>query len=148
MALNNRARQQMLAHCGEIHDDDGVDPREFFKVDRRRKKDDRKVKQLCRQTAETLAQVLAGETNDDVLRELRVAQVVAAPNASRLLVTLQAECDPARFDIESIQERLACRAGQLRAAVAAAITRRKTPTLVYHVNGPVRPDNGQEGFDG
>ena len=64
--LDKRTRAQMLAHCGEIHADDGVDPREYFKAGRIHKKEDHKAKQLCRQVAETLDQVLPGETSDDV----------------------------------------------------------------------------------
>ncbi len=130
-------RKAMLAHCGEIHEDDGVDPREYFKPDRSEKKEDHKAKQLCRQVAETIDQVLAGETNDELLRALRVAAVVPAPDASRVLVTLHADCQPAEFDREAIEAALAQRQGQLRCAVAAAITRRKAPSLLFSVLGPV-----------
>ena len=54
-------RDQMLAHCGEIHDDDGVDPREFCKDNSHRNKKNYKVFQLCKQVAETLSLVLTGE---------------------------------------------------------------------------------------
>lgn len=136
MALDKRTREQMLAHCGKIHEDDGIDPRDFFKASRIHKKDDRKVKQLCRQVAETLDQVLSGEIGDDVLRGLRVSGVVPAPDASRLLVTLYADCDPEEFDRDKIEQRLAARHGQLRCEIAASITRKKTPTLMFNVIGP------------
>ncbi|QDS99215.1 ribosome-binding factor A [Adhaeretor mobilis] len=136
MPLDKRTREQMLAHCGEIHEDDGTDPREFFKASRIHKKDDRKTKQLCRQVAETLDQVLSGEISDDVLRGLRVSGVVPAPDASRLLVTLYADCDPEGFDRDTIEQQLAVRHGQLRYEIAASITRKKTPTLVFNVIGP------------
>lgn len=136
MALDKRTREQMLAHCGEIHADDGIDPREFFKVNRIHKKEDRKAKQLCRQVAETLDQVLSGEISDDVLRGLRVSSVVPAPDASRLLVTLYADCDPNEFNRDEIEQRLAVRQGQLRCEIAASITRKKTPTLAFNVIGP------------
>lgn len=137
MALNKRTREQMLAHCGEIHEDDGVDPREFFQAGRIRKKKDHKANQLCRQVAETLDQVLSGETSDDVLRRQRVSGVVPAPDASRLLVTLHADCDPEEFDRSQVEQRLAVYNGRLRSKIAAAITRKKTPTLVFNVVGPV-----------
>jgi ribosome-binding factor A len=136
MALDKRTREQLLAHCGEIHEDDTVDPREFFKASRPQKKETRKAKQLCRQIAETLDQILAGEASDDVLRGLRVADVLPAPDTSRLLVTLLMDCDPTDFDRPLIEERLACCRGRLRAEVAAAITRRKAPTLVFEIIGP------------
>ena len=90
MALDKRTREQMLAHCGEIHEDDGVDPREYLKLNTTtRKKEDHKAKRICRQVAETLDQVLSGETGDDILRNLRVESVVPAPDSSRLFVTLR-----------------------------------------------------------
>ena len=136
MTLDKRTRAQMLAHCGEIQADDGVDPREYFKAGRIHKKEDHKAKQLCRQVAETLDQVLSGEMNDDVLRGLRVATVVPAPDSSRLLVTLHLDCAPGDFDRNLVEQRLAACKGRLRGEVAAAITRRKTPTLILHVVGP------------
>ncbi len=137
MVLDKRAREQMLAHCGEIHADDGVDPRDFFKVGRIFKKEDRKAKQLCRQVAETLDQVLSGETRDDILRGFHVSEVVPAPNSSRLLVTLHADRGVGDFDRKLVEKRLAACSGRLRCEVAAAITRRKTPTLVFNIVGPV-----------
>jgi ribosome-binding factor A len=127
----------MLAHCGEIQEDDGVDPRDYFKPARARDKQHRKARQLCQQVAQTLEQVLAGETTDDLLRGLRVASVTPTPDTSRLLVMLHVDFPQDNFDNVVIEQRLARRQGYLRAAVAAAITRRKTPTLVYQVVGPV-----------
>lgn len=139
MALDKRTREQLLAHCGEIHDDDTVDPREFFKASRPEKKEFRKAKQLCRQVAETLDQILSGDASDDVLRGLRIADVLPAPDTSRLLVTLFVDCDPAAFDRPLVEERIAQAKGRLRAEVAAAITRRKAPNLVFEVIGPESP---------
>lgn len=143
MAPNKRTREQLLAHCGEIHDDDTIDPREFFKANSRRNKESRKPKQLCRQVAETLDQILSGEANDDALRALRVADVLPAPDTSRLLVTLLVDCDPAEFDRPLIEERLAQSKGRLRSEVAAAITRREAPALVFEIIGP-DPTHGSE----
>ncbi len=136
MAFDKRTREQLLAHCGEIRNDDGIDPREFFKAGRTHKKEDRKAKQLCRQVAETLDQVLAGETSDDVLRTLRVVDVIPAPDSSRLLVTLYADCDPEQFNRNEVEMRLSSCKGKLRCDIAAAITRRKAPALAFNVVGP------------
>ena len=125
MALNNRTREELLAHCGELRDDDGVDPRDFFRAGHTHKKTDRKAWQLCRQVAETLDQILAGEAGYDVLRALHVADVRPAPDSSRLLVTLHVDCPPDEFDPHATEERLARFRGRLRCEVAAAITRRK-----------------------
>jgi ribosome-binding factor A len=136
MTLNKRTREQMLAMCGEIREEDGVDPREFFKSGRGPQKEDHKVKQLCRQAAETLEQVLSGETGDRHLACLRVVTVQPAPDSSRLLVTVLADCETADFCRADTEARLQAAAGRLRAAVASAITRKKAPTLAFAVLGP------------
>lgn len=136
MSQDKRAREQMLAHCGSIHEDDGIDPREFFKNDRSSRKVNRKALQLCKQVAETLEQVFSGETGDDVLAGLHVSSVVPAPDSSRLLVTLVAALDDGRFDLRAVEKKLADSRGRLRSAVAMTITRRKTPVLAFDVIGP------------
>ena len=144
MTLDKRSREQMLSHCGEINNDDGIDPREFFKAGHTHKKEDRKAKQLCRQVAETLDQVLSGEMGDEILSGLRVASVVPGPDSSRLLVTLHADCKPEDFDLNQVEERLAHCKGSLRGKVAAAITRRKTPVLVFNVIGPASTSEARD----
>ncbi|MBA3480859.1 MAG: ribosome-binding factor A [Pirellulales bacterium] len=136
MSQDKRARKQMLAHCGSIHEDDGIDPREFFKTDRSSRKDNRKALQLCRQVAETLEQVFSGETGDEVVAGLHVSSVVPTPDSSRLLVTLVAACDDEQFDLRAVEKKLADSRGRLRSAVAMTITRRKTPVLAFEVIGP------------
>jgi ribosome-binding factor A len=133
MALDKRTREQMLEMCGEIHADDGIDPRQFFKVSRIRKKEDHKTRQLCRQVAEQIGQILSGEIGDDVLRSLRVVGVVPAPNASQLLVTLTTDLLIGEFDRVEAERRLSELKGRLRCEVAAAITRRKAPALEFEI---------------
>ena len=89
MKSRKPSRRQILSSCHEIGPDDGVDPRTFFR-DPARPKTNRKALQLCGQVARTLQAVLAGETGDDLLRELQVESVVPAPTSARLLVTLTA----------------------------------------------------------
>lgn len=136
MTLDKRTREQMLAHCGEIHDDDGVDPREFFKTRKARNKKNHKAIQLCRQVAETLGLVLAGEFDDELLHNLQVVSVDPAPDASQLAVALRADVPGGRVDAQEVLDRLAMVAGRLRCAVAAAITRKRAPKLVFHMVGP------------
>jgi ribosome-binding factor A len=138
MTLSKRAREQMLAHCGEIHDDDGVDPREFFKSNQLRDKRNRKADQLCAQVAETLGLVLSGDFDDELLRSLHVVSVRPAPNASQLAVALRADPSDEAIDPRIVLDRLAAVMGRLRCEVAAAITRKRAPRLVFHLIGPAR----------
>lgn len=134
MPLNNRQREQMLACCGEIQEDDGVDPRQFFKHDSGRNKRDRKTQQLCQQVERTLSLVLSGEFSDELLQSLIVQSVIPNPNAGQLLVTVRVasgcEAAPAA---SIVLGRLDQVAGRLRSEVARSITRKRVPVLRFRV---------------
>ncbi|MBV8487322.1 MAG: hypothetical protein JO161_03485 [Planctomycetaceae bacterium] len=89
--------------------------------------------QLCHQVAETLDEVLA-ECSDAVLQALRVLDVEPAPDASRLLVTVGVEAlSQGKVDPDRVHEHLSRASGHLRSEVANAITRKRTPVLVYRL---------------
>jgi len=136
MAHDKRHSERLRALCGELHDDDGVDPREFFRPNRQRDKARHKSQQLCRQVQRTLDLVLSGETRDELLGALRIVSVTSSEDSSALVVTVVADVPPDRFDRAQIEARLAAMSGWLRSEVAAAITRRRTPLLVFHLLGP------------
>lgn len=131
------SQKVMRSLCAEVHEDDGLDPRELFRSQQEdRTKPNRKARQLCRQVAEVLGLVLA-EQSDDLLRGLTVAAVAPAPDTSRLRVTLvdsPPDDGPDRRD--RVLRRLASATGSLRTELAAAITRRRAPMLVFQVVGP------------
>lgn len=136
MAHDQNRREQLRALCGELHDDDGVDPREFFQSNRKRQKDRRKSKQLCRQVQKTLDLVLSGETRDELLGDLCIVSVTSSSDSSALVVTVVADVPPDRFDRAQVEARLAMMSGRLRSEIARAITRKRTPLLVFHVLDP------------
>jgi ribosome-binding factor A len=120
----------LLKSCADPGIDDGLDPR----YDRRAapaKVANRKALQLCGQVADTLALLLAGDTADDVLRDLQVVSVRPAPNSSRLLVTVS-PCVP-DADLDEMRQALARAQGRLRAEMASAIHRRRVPELTFLV---------------
>ena len=134
MPLNNRQREQMLAYCGDIHEDDGVDPRRFFKSHSGRNKQDRKTQQLCQQVEQTLSLVLSGECSDELLQSLIVESVIPAPNAAQMLVTVSIESSHEDTpDPSVVLERLDRVVGRLRAEVAASITRKRAPGLKFRI---------------
>lgn len=141
MTIDKRKREQMLEHCGEIHDDDGVDPREYFKPMRPAGKINRKTMQLCSQVADTLRLVFAGEFDDEILHNLQVLSVDPAPDASQLAVTVCADLAAQGVGEEEIRDRLARVSGHLRTQVAAAITRKRAPRLLFHIVRP--PETGE-----
>jgi ribosome-binding factor A len=132
MTARKPSQEEMLALCGEIRPEDGMDPRDFAKKPRP-KKGDRKVRQLCSQVAETLSLVLSGECSDEVLQNLEVVAVDPAPNASQLLVTVRPADTGETVDPAEVLARLAAIAGRLRCDVAEAITRKRAPKLVFRV---------------
>jgi len=138
MSFKKPSQRRLGFYCAEVDEDDGVDPRELvkkyqrasLKAPRDRTNSARKAWQLCRQVAETLAFVFADQP-DEVIRDLLVVSVEPAPNTSRLLVTVHSPTDLDGPHPDEILDRLARASGRLRTEVAAAITRKKSPTLSF-----------------
>ncbi len=102
MTIDKRKREQLSAFCSQLQEDDGVDPRQFFKHPRNRDKRHRKTRQLCCQVAETIGLVLTGECADELLHNLLVVGVTPAPDSSQLLVTLRADLPADQIGIDEI----------------------------------------------
>jgi len=90
----------------------------------------RKDLQLCRQVFDALTYALA-DIDDPIVDDLALAKVVPAPSAGRMQVILVAMRDDIDPDValESVREH----ADELREEVAAEITRRRVPELVFRV---------------
>lgn len=90
--------------------------------------------QVCRQVFDALTYALA-ELDDPVIDELVLVAVTPAPSAARVQVTLV----PARdgLDVDEALTRLAEVAPELREEVAAEVTRRRTPELVFRIAAPL-----------
>lgn len=86
--------------------------------------------QVCRQVFDALSYALA-ELDDPMIAELALASVTPAPSASRVLVTLV----PSRDGIDSATalERLRDAMPDLREEVAAELTRKRVPELVFRI---------------
>ena len=76
--------------------------------------------------------VLPGELADPVLQDLSVSKVLPAPDASRLLVLLTTGAEAE--SLPHILDRLERVRGRLRSEVAAAITRKRAPELLFHLS--------------
>jgi len=126
-------RDQMRAMCGELHEDDGVDPREYFASGRGRRKRDRKADQLCHQVKQTVELVLAGEFDDDLLLSLHVVSVSPAPDTAQLAVRVATSLPPDRYDADVIARRLGEVAPFIRSQVAQSITRKRAPKLMFQL---------------
>ena len=119
--------------CGELGPGDGVDPRDEGRDRRSPDRANRKTLQLCHQVAETLGLVLAGECSDQTLQSLRILAVRPAPDASQLAVMVCSDGLEPGEDVSSILQRLERVAGRLRTEVAASISRKRVPRLLFYV---------------
>ena len=126
-------RKRLKTMCAEVHPDDGADPRYFFRKDGDRKPGRHKAQQLARQVGMILDSLLAGSTADPVLNGLTVVAVEPAPDAATLLVTVARTAGAEVLPPDAILAHLGHAGGWLRSEVAAAITRKRAPMLVYRV---------------
>jgi ribosome-binding factor A len=125
-------RRNLLQRTDAPGPDDGQDPR-YDRPDQPSKVRNRKALQLCSQVAETLSLVLAGECDDDLLRDLLVDSVVPYPTSVRLLATLVPAVSAPADSLPQMAQRLEQHRTQLRSAVASAIHRRKAPELIFRI---------------
>jgi ribosome-binding factor A len=88
----------------------------------------RKTAQLCRQAYRTLSSSIFA--SHSALLDVSVMSVEPAPDASRLLVTLQIGA-AAEASIEEIEQAIDQVAPRLRAELAADITRKRAPELTF-----------------
>ena len=85
--------------------------------------------QVCRQVYDALTYALA-ELDDPLIDELVLARVTPAPNAARVQVTL---VPSQQIDREQALLRLQDFAADLREEVAAEVSRRRVPELVFRI---------------
>lgn len=92
---------------------------------------DRKAQQLCAQAQRALAFAFESQCGDEHLSDLVVEAVVPQPTCARLLVVLRpVESVPDRGEV---LRRLQAAKGHLRAQVASAIHRKRTPALAFEL---------------
>ena len=88
--------------------------------------------QLCRQVLDALTYALA-EIDDPTIDDLALASVVPAPDGSRVLVTLVPTRTDLLADVDAALMVLADVADDLREEVAAEVTRKRVPVLVFRI---------------
>ena len=86
--------------------------------------------QVCRQVFDALTYALA-ELDDPMIDELVLVSVAPAPSAARVQVTLVPSHDG--IDPVAALERLRAVEPELREEVAAEVSRRRVPVLVFRI---------------
>lgn len=130
--MSRRSRKSGPPLAAKLHPDDGVDPRTAFSRDARRSSGGRKRMQLCKQVGRAVMLALL-DCGDDRLAELTVLNVLPAPDEHQLLVLLQAPRDAVRMPPEEFAALIGPLRGRFRSEVAAAITRKRAPELIFQV---------------
>ena len=128
----SRSEAILRSLCGQLGPDDGQDPRKQ-KTQHSTKHPCRKTWQLCSQVQRALNFTLSEGAGSALLQSAYVRSVEPAPDATQLLVTVAVTDRVTAVELQQLQLELSRRQGRLRAAVAGAITRRKTPTLTFRV---------------
>ncbi|MDX1944537.1 MAG: hypothetical protein SFU86_03950 [Pirellulaceae bacterium] len=129
--LLNQQNDRLSSWRAAAGDEDGLDPRDYFQKENATPHSSRKSEQLCAQVADTLCRLFGGECGDEVLQALQVLDVAAAPDASQLVVLVGPVTDDLQLDPAEVAAALDRAAGWLRTEVAAAITRKRAPRLVF-----------------
>lgn len=91
-----------------------------------------KDRQVCRQVADAVGWYLA-DADDPLLSGLMVIDAAPAPSAARVLVILAP--GSGEVDAAEAMRRLAEVKDEVREEVAAEVTRRRAPELVFRVEG-------------
>ena len=125
-------RESLEAHCGQLGVDDCVDPHDYFRTDRRSSKENRKSLRLCRQVFHCLSMVLA-DCDDAMMQSLSVADVIPAPDSSRLLVLLDMDRQVTDVTSEQLLARAVAQVPRLRSEIASSIHRKRVPTLALQI---------------
>jgi len=127
MSRRRQLHNEVNELAAELGDEDGSDPKEFHaKPWNAPKQTGRKGQQLCEQVKNALHIALAG-CADEVLLGVSLRSVEPAPHTGRLRVLVMATDRPAA------EAALARASGFLRMEVAAAISRRFAPELLFEV---------------
>ena len=138
--LSQTQLQRLQQCCGEIHEDDCIDPRKFFQPERD-KKENYKGQQLCRQAYETLSLLIA-DCDDELMQSLNIVEVNITSDGSRLVAAIEhkyADQSVPELDKSTPEQtlsRLAEQIPRLRSELAQSISRKRVPNLSFELYYP------------
>jgi ribosome-binding factor A len=118
----------LLQLCGEVRDDDGVDPRRLKKE---RQIDDRSLRdrRLCAEVKRCLDLVVPEALQQMKIASREVVSVTPSPDASRLQVLVSVN----REDMAAARAALMKMKGRFRDEAALCVQRKRAPDLVFTV---------------
>ena len=123
-------RASMLDLCGELHEDDGIDPKIYFK-NKLNRKGDRKTQQLCQQVARALNLCL-NDCDDPIVQLMYLVNVIPAPDSSCLMVHV--ECDNSEYQHADAMMAIRNQTARLQFEISRSINRKRVPNLIFSVS--------------
>lgn len=132
MSRTTRQRRRWPPRTGELHAECGALPGAAFAC---ASAADTRSLQLCAQARRALEFAIGAECRDEALTDLVVVDVMPDPTVRRLRVWLQGPAGMNEEDRGHRLSRLCAARGFLRAQVADAIHRKRTPELIFELLG-------------
>ena len=151
MSISRRIREQMLALCGSIGEEDGLSRKEAKKLtgassSRNQPGDQHRQLRLCKQISHTLSLFVQGLP---LAYDVRVTDVVPGQQMSYVVVRICCSDASNANSKQEILRELGEIEGWLRVEIARAITRKRVPRLRFEVVPQTDEYNlGQEVSDG
>lgn len=118
----------LRAICGQVFEDDVVERRTGSSRDSESPHRDRKALQLCKQARRAIESCLAMSPSP-IVSALRVLDVSPVPDGTRLRVLVGNDVVVRQAGAARVEGALASVRASARAAVAAAITRKRAPVV-------------------
>jgi len=134
MKKPRRVYSDMREFCQSVHEDDGIDPRQYFRNELEGESSS-KCRRYCGYVAKTLNAVLAGCTSV-VLTRIFIIKVMPAPTLGRLEVIVDTTQVEADVTSEVIRRELDQACPHLRSEIARTIMRKYVPELHFRLAAP------------
>lgn len=130
MKKNTKWIQEATLLCGEVSQEDGIDPR-FWNREAPLKNNSRKSDQLCCEAKRVLSLVLGGEIKDPRLKNLNVMDVSFEEKSKQLCVWIMRSDVVIETNEYELMYGLYQAQGYLRSVIAQSIKRKRVPNLRF-----------------
>ena len=134
MKKSRRVSSDFQEHCQSVHEDDGIDPRRYFRSEVINGAGS-KCHRFCGHVAKVLNVVL-GSCGNPMLGRLFVVKVIPAPTLSRLEVVIDAAQVDSYVTDNAIRMEIDRASSHLRTEIGRAIARKYVPDLVFRFASP------------
>jgi len=128
--MKRKKRKDLAPLCAEIGLEDGTNPKEFFQV-RSKKKKNYKAQQVGKAVTRAIDYVLISVVSNPLLQDLSVLYVEPAPNSSHFLVVLSPNSFSETWSEKETMAALAQLAPRFKEEIGASMHRKRVPELSF-----------------